>query len=194
MAWVISFMLPYLLGSFSSAYFLGQLILEKDMSQEGSGNLGAKNTFLVGGPRLGIGVFLCDLAKGAISLLLIKWFFGSMLLMYWAAVAVVLGHNFSIYINFRGGKGLATLAGILLVLNFKVLLIVGALAGIFALLSRDAGVAAILAAIPFALIFSVVANDWRSLPFMLILTMVVLVKHRPQEFQNTAAFLRLRRV
>lgn len=194
MAWVISFIIPYLLGSFSSAFFLGQLFLRKDMSQEGSGNLGAKNTFIVGGPLLGIGVFLADVAKGAIAILLVKWFFGSTLLMYLAALAVVLGHNFSVYINFRGGKGLATLVGILLVLNIKVLLIVGGLAGVFVLLSRDAGVAAILAAIPFALIFSLATNDWRALPFMLVLTVIVLSKHRPQEFVNTAEFLRLRRM
>ena len=191
MMWVLSFLISYLLGSFSGAYFLGRFVFRRDIGQEGTGNLGAKNSFLVGGPVMGVLVFGVDVAKGVLAVLLAKWLFGEGMVLYWAAVAVILGHNFSIYIGFRGGKGLATLVGVLSVLNVYVLLVIAALAGVFAWLSRDAAVATIIAAVPFPFMFSLIAGDWRALPFMLVLTVLVLVKHKLGEFADTAEFLHL---
>lgn len=193
MIWVLVLVIGYLIGSVSSSFFLGRLILRKDLSREGTGNLGAKNSMEVGGVLFGATVFIIDILKGAGWMVWVREMYHDPLLIYAGMISVILGHNYSLLLGFRGGKGLATMVGILAVVQPWVLLILVALAGFFVLLSRHAGVAAILAIIPYTLIFGLVTGDWRSWPFSLLLSGIVLSKHRPDEYATTAAFLHLRK-
>lgn len=194
MKWIPVLAVSYLIGSVSPSFFLGRWILRRDLTVEGTGNLGAKNSLHVGGAYFGVLVFLLDFLKGAGTVLGIDAVYRDPVLLYWAMVGVVAGHNYSLYLGFRGGKGLAALAGMLAVASPAVLLILVALVGLWVFLSRHAGVAAILAAVPYTLIFGFVTGDWRSWPFSLLLTWIVLSKHRPDEYAALAAFLRLKRM
>lgn len=126
MEYAIPVILGYLLGSISPAAFLGK-IKKVNMRQSGTGNLGATNTALLMGKKLGFAVMFFDIFKGALAVILAKLIFAET-----AAVsgliggcAAVLGHMFPFYMKFKGGKGLAAYGGMVLAcdpLAFLILL------------------------------------------------------------------------
>lgn len=110
----------YLLGSSSMAFYLAKLT-KKDVSKNGSGNLGASNTVVLIGWRAGILVGIHDIGKAALAVLLAGWIFPELAYaQVVAGVACILGHIFPFYIKFKGGKGLATYIGTTLALNWKL--------------------------------------------------------------------------
>lgn len=191
--WLMVFFSSYIMGSISPAYILVKIKFDKDMCQEGSGNLGAMNSFRVGGVFFGLIVFMLDMAKGAGTLLWIQTTFDQPVMMYLGALGVVLGHNFSLYLNFRGGKGLAATVGILAVVDYRILIAMILIGALFLLVSRNSSVAAILSMIFYSFVFFAITQDWRSLPFMLALSLVVLKKHRSEEYVALTNFLRFQK-
>lgn len=111
--------LAYLIGGFPTSVVLGKMLRGVDVRLEGSGNAGATNAWRVLGWRIGIAVLVLDTAKGALAAALVPRIASSDLPVSLAAasilcgLAAVLGHVFPIYIGFRGGKGVATAAGML---------------------------------------------------------------------------------
>lgn len=126
--------LAYLLGAIPSAVWIGQYFYGIDVREYGSGNAGATNTFRVLGKKAGIPVLLIDVFKGwiAVNLAYISNYEVSSVqfvnLQLVLGVAALLGHIFPVYVGFRGGKGIATLLGIILAVNLYPALIA---AGIF---------------------------------------------------------------
>jgi acyl phosphate:glycerol-3-phosphate acyltransferase len=118
MTWLLIFVLSYLIGSVPWGYLFARL-KGVDIRQHGSGNIGTANVLRVMGKKWGYLVFLCDFFKGFLSVKL-----GSLIAAYFlvnvglgsviAAVACVLGHDYPIWLGFKGGKGIATLAGTVL--------------------------------------------------------------------------------
>jgi glycerol-3-phosphate acyltransferase PlsY len=110
--------LAYLLGSIPTGFLLARL-MGVDITRAGSGNIGATNAFRVLGKGPGILVLAVDAAKGAAAVLWVPWVAvalckaGSVWLPACAAVAAVLGHNYTCWLGFKGGKGIATSAGAL---------------------------------------------------------------------------------
>ena len=126
----------YLIGALPSAYLAGRLHGVR-LSQLGDGNLGARNTYRVLGlaPALWVGVL--DVGKGALATWLAKLLSNDPLLPYVAALSAVIGHDFSIYIHFAGGKGMATALGSALVLQPMETLLGLGLVGLALLLLRN---------------------------------------------------------
>ena len=114
----LDLVLAYLLGAFPSSVVLGKLLRGVDVRLEGSGNAGATNAWRVLGWRIGIAVLLLDVAKGAVAAAVLPRIAASELPVSLAAasifcgLAAILGHVFPVYIGFRGGKGVATAAGV----------------------------------------------------------------------------------
>ncbi len=106
--------LGYLLGSFPTSIIAGRLAKGIDIREHGSGNAGATNTVRVLGGRWGIAVGLVDLAKGWLAAFLPMAFGAPLFIQVLAGVAAVAGHAFPLFAGFRGGKGVATGAGMLL--------------------------------------------------------------------------------
>ncbi|MGI6364290.1 MAG: glycerol-3-phosphate acyltransferase [Bacillota bacterium] len=100
----------YLLGAIPSAYLIGK-IRGKDITSEGSGNIGGTNAYRVLGARLGILVALMDVGKVILALTVTRAWLGGDVAVFTAALAAVVGHNWSIYVGFRGGKGIAVSVG-----------------------------------------------------------------------------------
>ena len=118
--------ISYLLGSFPSALVIGKLFYQKDIRNFGSGNLGTTNAFRILGKKGGFVVFVLDVLKGGIAVLLAMHFAVNLHPMVISIFALV-GHIYPIFANFRGGKAVATTAGIILFyspLLFIVLLII----------------------------------------------------------------------
>lgn len=113
----------YLIGSISSAITMGK-IYGVDIKKVGSGNAGATNVIRSIGKWQGVVVFLFDFFKGAVAV----WI-ASFILKDYAVLAglfAIIGHNFPIYYGFKGGKGVSTTFGILLAIDFRIGLIIGA--------------------------------------------------------------------
>lgn len=118
MTWLLIVVLSYLIGSIPWGYLFARA-KGIDIRQQGSGNIGAANALRVMGKKWGYLVFLCDFFKGFLSVKL-----GSLIAAYFlvdpvlggviAGIACVLGHDYTIWLGFKGGKGIATLAGAVL--------------------------------------------------------------------------------
>ena len=119
---ILFVLLAYLTGAFPSAVWVGKTFYHTDVREYGSGNAGATNTFRVLGKGAGIPVFLMDVLKGWLSVSYVNFisntdilspelFFENQLTF---GIAAVIGHLFPIYTGFRGGKGIATMFGLLI--------------------------------------------------------------------------------
>ncbi len=117
----VALLLGYFLGSLPTAYWFGAL-RGRNLLQEGSGNPGALNAYRVLGPVPGFMVLLLDAFKGILAVALGEGVAGSPLGGLAGGVGAVFGHAFSPWLAFRGGKGLATGAGVLLAVDPRMLL------------------------------------------------------------------------
>lgn len=115
MAWLFVF-LSYLWGAIPASYLAGKWARGIDLREHGSGNLGATNTFRVLGPRIAAPVMAFDILKGLLPVVLFTQWDDSLRWQWEMAygMAAILGHVFSVYMGFRGGKGVATAAGVFL--------------------------------------------------------------------------------
>lgn len=114
---VLMVLLAYLIGATPTSYLAGRLGHGIDLREHGSKNLGATNVYRVLGWKYAIPVALFDIAKGVIPVkILAPWSNGPAWFTVALGIAAVLGHMFSPYVRFRGGKGVATAAGVFLAL------------------------------------------------------------------------------
>lgn len=122
MKYGLVFLISYLIGSISGSFIIGKLFLGKDVRNAGSGNAGTTNAFRVLGVGGGLGTFFIDFLKGIILVLVIKKFFGQELIFY-AVFCGILGHDFPVYMNFKGGKGMAMTLGTFAAISVKLTII-----------------------------------------------------------------------
>ena len=126
MAWLTATLLAlaaYLMGSFPTAYLLVRALKGSDIRQEGSGNVGALNAFHQVGVWGAVLALMVDAGKGAVAVLLPAWVDAADWSVYLSALSVVIGHNWPVFLRFRGGKGAATILGISLVILPQLTLI-----------------------------------------------------------------------
>jgi glycerol-3-phosphate acyltransferase PlsY len=141
----------YLLGSIPFGLLLTRIAGVGDIRAIGSGNIGATNVLRTGRKGLALATLLLDGGKGAVAVLLVKAFLGSdaTLLALVTGVAAVLGHNFPVWLRFKGGKGIATTFGLMLaaapIIGVMVCLTWAAVAVIFRISSLAALVSLALA-------------------------------------------------
>ena len=174
--------LGYLLGSFPSGYLAGKIAKGIDIRSLGSGSTGATNVLRHIGKRAAITVFLLDVFKGVISILLAKYFLLNDSWQVAIGLSTLIGHIWPVWLNWKGGKAVATGLGIFLGLSWQVGL---ATLGIFLLmitLFRIVSLASISAALALPLImFLSFENPNISLPFLVIslLAMTLVIwRHR----------------
>ena len=126
MQYVIAILIGYLLGSSNMAYWISKY-KKVDIRSNGTGNLGASNATVLLGWGAGVIVAVHDIGKAFLSVLLAKaLFYGVENVGVAAGVACVLGHIYPFYLNFKGGKGLASLIGVVAALDWRVALACGA--------------------------------------------------------------------
>jgi len=119
---VISAILAYLIGSIPVAYIFGRLLKGIDIREHGSGNMGATNAFRVLGKGPGTVVLILDIIKGIIPVTLLANALGqgAALSLVIISVAAVAGHNWTVFLGFKGGKGMATSLGVLIGLAIQL--------------------------------------------------------------------------
>jgi glycerol-3-phosphate acyltransferase PlsY len=143
----------YLLGAIPTSHLVSRLFAKIDLREHGSGNLGATNLYRVLGWKYAIPVGLFDIAKGAIPVLVFApRATDSQVFALACGVAAIMGHVFSVFVGFKGGKGVATAAGVMLALTPLALAVAAAVWALLVLLTGYVSLGSIGAAavLPFA--------------------------------------------
>ena len=122
MNYFLVLVISYFIGTISGSYIIGKLFLDKDIRKYGSGNAGTTNAMRVLGKKAGVMTFLIDFLKGLAVTFIIGKIFGSTFVPL-GILGSVIGHDFPFYMNFRGGKGVATTLGALALFDFPLTLI-----------------------------------------------------------------------
>ena len=167
----------YLMGSFPSAYFVAKKARNLDIRKVGSGNVGSTNAVRNLGLPLGVLVFIADVLKGLIPALLCKWLSGETLGIL-AGLAASLGHVFPVWLQFKGGKAVATALGVALAL-FPLLGLMGlAMWAITLVLSDCVAVASVAAAAALSAMVLVRVDPLSYKIGYLLIALLIIWKHR----------------
>ncbi len=121
---VLACLIAYVLGSIPNGLWLGRALWHTDLREHGSHNIGATNAWRTLGKGPGILIFLLDFLKGALSVYAASLMVGTPLSMVLAAIFAIVGHSCSLFMGFKGGKGVATGLGVLSMLMPQVTVIV----------------------------------------------------------------------
>ena len=179
MTWLF-LLAAYLLGATPTSYVAGRLLRRIDLREHGSGNLGATNVFRVMGWRVAVPVMLIDVAKGWVPTLFFPLWDGAPAA-EWAlayGAAAIVGHVFSVYVGFRGGKGVATSAGVFLALAPWAVLIGFIVWGVTVTLTRIVSLSSLLAALVLPLAVFVTNEPPVELALSVALAAFVIYAHR----------------
>ncbi|WP_411388012.1 glycerol-3-phosphate 1-O-acyltransferase PlsY [Rossellomorea vietnamensis] len=176
MIFALILILSYLLGSIPSGLLIGKTFYGKDIREHGSGNLGGTNTFRTLGVKAGMIVTIMDILKGTLATLL-PLMFASDVHMLLAGVFAVIGHMYPVFANFRGGKAVATSAGVLLGYNYILFLILLAVFFICLYATKYVSLSSMIAAV-LAFTYSVFTGDIPLIIVVGILTIFVIYRHR----------------
>jgi glycerol-3-phosphate acyltransferase PlsY len=185
--YIFLIILSYLTGAFPSAVLIGKIFFNTDVREFGSGNAGATNTFRVLGKKAGIPVLILDIFKGWLAVNYI--FFISSLcknldlvfeqqLVF--GIAAVIGHLFPIYTGFRGGKGIATLLGLLVGIQPAAALLSSLVFFIIFFISRYVSLSSIFAALAFPIIIYFLSDstDVSLIIFSIFVPLLALITHQ----------------
>ncbi|MDX9846722.1 MAG: glycerol-3-phosphate 1-O-acyltransferase PlsY [Tenuifilaceae bacterium] len=190
MEWILKFLtivFAYLLGSIPTSVWVGKIFFNIDVRDHGSGNAGATNTFRVMGAKAGLFVFFVDGLKGyaAVRLLYLTdfytpetgYFINFQLML---GMAAMIGHIFPIFASFRGGKGVATLAGVVLALHPMATLFTLGVFIITLLLTKYVSLSSMIAAFtfPFILIFAFSFTTPSLIIFSMVIAVLLLFTHQ----------------
>lgn len=185
--YIIVAIIAYLLGSISFSVIISKKMAGFDVREKGSGNAGSTNVLRTVGKKAAAITLVCDILKGVVAIL-IALLAGkdNALLVQLAGVFVIIGHTFPIFFKFKGGKGIATSLGVLLMINWQIGLICLVFALILMALTKMVSVGSIAAAILFPVLVLFInqnyivadSNNWSYLIFSIIIAVLVIFNHR----------------
>ena len=179
--------IAYVIGSIPSSVWIGKSYFGKDVRDYGSGNAGATNTFRVLGTQVGIIVLLLDILKGVTAASLVLYMpsilhgtelYINLQLMF--GILAVIGHIFPVFENFNGGKGIATLFGMLIGIHYILAIACVALFVVVLLLTRYVSLSSILATIsfPFFAIYIFHRDEPLLIAFGVTAALMVVITHK----------------
>lgn len=168
----IMIIIAYLIGSIPTGLIIGKLFYNIDIRQHGSGNLGATNTFRILGKNAGIFVTIFDVLKGTISALFPMMFHQDIHPII-IGVAAVIGHVYPVYLKFKGGKAVATSAGVILGTNPLLFLIIAVIFFTLLFTTKMVSLTSILTSI--ANFIGTLFFDDKILMFVSLLIMIVII-------------------
>ncbi|EAF1796770.1 glycerol-3-phosphate 1-O-acyltransferase PlsY [Listeria monocytogenes] len=172
-------LLAYVIGSIPSGLWIGKIFYKKDIRDFGSGNLGATNSFRVLGIKAGSIVTVMDILKGTVATLLPFFFQLNVDHHFWLLTGAfaIIGHSFPLFAGFRGGKAVATSAGV--ILAYAPLLFVAALVVFLVTLklSKYVSLSSMIGALA-ALIISLFMGDWILMILVACIALFVIWRHR----------------
>ncbi len=185
---VVTAIIAYLIGSINFSVILSKKMAGFDVREKGSGNAGTTNMLRAVGKKAAAITLVCDILKGVVAIL-IAMFIGNVveeankpLLVQIAGIAVILGHTFPIFFKFKGGKGVATSLGVLIMSNWQIGLICLVFALILIILTQMVSVGSIAAAILYPVLTLFIPENYivpgNYLIYSVILAVLVVFNHR----------------
>lgn len=178
--------IAYFIGSINFSVIISKKVAGFDLREKGSKNAGTTNMLRTVGKKAALVVLICDILKGVIAILIAKLMTSGenqAIGVQIAAVAVVLGHTFPIFFGFKGGKGVATSIGILLVINWQIGLICIVYGVLILLLTRMVSLGSITAALLFPVLTIFIRTHYIAdgagyTIFGIIMAIIILFNHR----------------
>ena len=174
MNYIITALVSYLFGSIPFGYLFTKILLKKDIRNVGSGNIGATNVLRTGNKSLGYLTLVLDIAKAVVPVIFIKLNYPD--LVYISALCAFLGHLFPIWLKFKGGKGVATLVGILISINIYYALIFGIVWILTFLISKYSSLSSLFASISIPIYLLII--DQGNIIFFIIMFVLIFYTHR----------------
>lgn len=174
---VLVLFVSYLIGSVSFSYWITRFMKGFDIRQRGSGNAGATNMLRVVGKGPAVGVFILDALKGMAAVGLAALVSGDPTLMMAAGVAAIIGHNWPVFLGFRGGKGIATTIGVTALLTFLAALVSGFLAIIAIILTRYVSLGSLIFAAGLPLVVAFMDYPTSYIYLSLVITVMAFIRH-----------------
>jgi glycerol-3-phosphate acyltransferase PlsY len=181
MEWVVwvSILVGYLIGSIPCGYLIGRYGKGIDIRLYGSGNIGTTNAFRILGPQWGALVFVGDFLKGALAVLLAQMLAGGLIIPILTGLAVIAGHNWSIFLGFRGGRGVATAGGVILALAPIATLVLAIIFFLTLLITRYVSLSSVTTAVAAPFVMGWFGHSWGLALFGLIAAAFVIYRHLP---------------
>lgn len=182
---VLMLILSYLIGAIPNGYVIGKVFFKKDIREFGSGNTGATNSFRVLGKPAGFIVTFLDIFKGFITVFFPLWFpvhaQGPISTFFTHGLIVgifaIIGHVYPIYLKFKGGKAVATSAGVVLGVNPILLLILAVIFFGILYLTKYVSLSSIIAAIS-CVIGSLIIHDYILFGMSAFVSIILIFRHR----------------
>ena len=191
--YIIVAVIAYLIGSINFSIILSKKMAGFDIREKGSGNAGTTNMLRSVGKKAAAITLICDILKGVVSIL-IAFLAGKIvknldnaLLVQLAGILVIVGHTFPVFFKFKGGKGIATSLGVLLMINWQIGLICLVFALVLMALTKMVSVGSIAAGILFPVLVAFINqnyiiptsnSNWSYLVFSIIIALLVVFNHR----------------
>ena len=174
MDYIITALVSYLFGSIPFGYLFTKILLKKDIRNVGSGNIGATNVLRTGNKLLGYLTLVLDIAKAVVPVVFIKLNYPD--LVYISALCAFLGHLFPIWLKFKGGKGVATLVGILLSINIYYAIVFGTVWILTFVISKYSSLSSLFASISIPIYLLII--DKGNIIFFIIMFVLIFYTHR----------------
>ena len=191
--YIIVAVIAYLIGSINFSIILSKKMAGFYIREKGSGNAGTTNMLRSVGKKAAVITLICDILKGVVSILIavlvgkIIKNLDNALLVQLAGIFVIIGHTFPVFFKFKGGKGIATALGVLLMINWQIGLICLIFALVLMALTKMVSVGSIAAAILFPILVAFIDqnyivptsnSNWSYLVFSIIVALLVIFNHR----------------
>ena len=167
--------ISYLMGSIPFGLILTKIFLKKDIREIGSGNIGATNALRTGNKLIGYSTLILDVLKAVIPVLYVKIYFPDAVFI--SALFAFIGHVFSVWLKFKGGKGVATYVGILFSLNIIYGLVFGICWLIIFFISKYSSLASLIGSLSIP-VYILILEGLENIFFYVIMVILIFFTHR----------------
>lgn len=174
---IIVSVLSYIIGNISVSYLIAKYAAGIDIRKYGSGNAGATNVLRTLGKKAGVAAFLGDALKGVIAVVLGRLIAGEDGQIF-AGLFVVIGHNWPIFLNFKGGKGIATTIGVMTAINPYIVAAIVPIGIVIIIITKYVSLASIMGMIIFPITMLFTHQNIKLVLFSFILSIMALYRHR----------------
>ena len=165
----------YILGSIPFGLIITKIFLNKDIRNIGSGNIGTTNVLRTGKKSLAVTTLILDCLKGYVSVLISLTYFND--LVFLSALICFIAHIFPVWLNFKGGKGVAVYLGIIMALSFSLVIVFGISWMFMAFIFRYSSLSSMIGTLA-VLLFSFILNNYSLSFFLFMIFIIILFTHK----------------
>lgn len=176
---VLVIIICYLLGSIPFGYIIGKLFKKTDIREYGSGNIGTTNAFRILGPSLASLVLIGDISKGIFSIYLVRFLnIDNLFILIIAGLAVICGHDWSLFLRFKGGKGVATTFGVIFSFNLVISILAVIFWIIIIIFTKYASLASISSLTAVVIFMMLLKQPYEYVIFSIIILILTIFRHK----------------